>query len=434
MGRYLSQRTMLFLVIFSSAVVVFILASLFTSFTERSLKISSSSSLELGTPQFKTAAEGIARTQAWPLLDEVILFHDGTLFLEDLLKEIGGAEKSVTITNYIFKEGVMTNSTFDALIEKAESGVEVRLLLDAVGGMKAPEDKIKRLKEVGGQVEVFRPTNFRSLTRVHRRSHVRAIVIDGKVGYIGGLAFDDEWLGNGMDEEHWRDLMFKFEGNAARAIQNQFNTLWRNTNGEILSGRAFYPEEISSDEAAVDSYFLPFIHAPAPDVSADLLNLIWLTITGAEKQISLATPYLTPPAEIVEALKNAVERGVTVELIVPGTHTDNTIVQSASRAFYEELLEAGVHIYEYQPGRFHSKFLTVDGHWSLIGSPNMDNRSATLNVENAFAVENRALATALENEFQDNLSHSQKIHLEEFRPNIFKRFYYGLTALFVKQL
>ncbi len=434
MGRLLSPKVMLFTVIFSVGVVIFVIATLFTSLTERSLDVSSFSPVTLGTPQFRTVTEGIARTQALPLENEITVFNDGTLFLEDLLKEITVAQHSVTLTNYIFKEGVMTNSTFDALLERAEAGVEVRVLLDAVGGMGAPEDRIEKLKKAGAQIAVFRPTNFRSLTRIHRRSHVRTTVIDGKVGYLGGLAFQDEWLGNGTSPETWRDLMFKFTGSDARAIQNQFNSLWRQTSGEILTGPAFYPDAAPSEKINHDSYFIPLLHTPAPDVSADLLDLIWLTISGAERYIELATPYLTPPEEIVEALRQAVERGVEVSILVPGPHTDNRWVQSATRSYYKDLLKAGIRIYEYQPGRFHGKWLTADGHWSLIGSPNMDNRSAALNVENIFGVEDKLLAEQLEKEFAEDVAESREILPEEWHPNFFKELYYRLIALFTKQL
>lgn len=263
---------------------------------------------------------------------------------------------------------------------------------------------------------------------------MRTIVIDGTTGYIGGLAFQDEWLGDGKGAEEWRDMMFKFEGNGARAIQNQFNSLWRQTDGEILSGKVFYPDASPSEEISPDSYFIPLLHTPAPDVSADLLDLIWLSITGAQSYIHLATPYLTPPDEIIEALSQAVARGVEVTILVPGPYTDNKVVQSATRSYYEVLLQAGVRIYEYQPGRFHSKWLTADGHWSLIGSPNMDNRSATLNVENVFGIEDETLAMALEKEFAENVADSREILQEEWHPNIFKKIYYRIMALFTKQL
>ena len=426
-------KTTLYLAIFALLIIVFILASLFTSFTEEDIDISSTSPILVGTPEFRTAVESVTNSTALPQDTGIILFTDGREFLTDLLKEIEGAENSITITNYIFQEGKMADETFDALTVAAERGVEVRLLLDAIGGHKANEEKLEALKDAGGKVEVFRPTTFRSLTRIHRRTHMRAIVIDGKIGYTGGLAFQDEWYGDGTSEKEWRDTMFKYDGRMARATQDLFNGLWRQTNGEILTGPKFYPPLNSPEVTEQNTYFVSLFHSPSPDLSADLLDLIWLSITGAKDHIYLSTPYLTPDKEITTALKKAVERGVRVEIMVPGTYTDTKLIQSASRAHYEELLEAGVHIYEYQPGRFHEKSLVVDGHWSLIGSANMDNRSATLNVENVFGIEDKRIAKLLEEEFAHNKENAQEILLEEFRPNLFKRVYYHTLRLLSKQ-
>jgi cardiolipin synthase A/B len=433
MIRILKERTKVLLIIFGALVLLFSIATLFTSLTEEALTVTSTEPAMLGTPEFRAAIESIAGAPAQRISGEVELFNDGSLFLEDLLKEIGAAEHSITITNYIFAEGVMTDSTFDALIKKAKEGVKVRLILDAHGALKSPEEKTEQLEEAGGKVETFRPFSFRTIARAFRRTHVRAIVIDGRIGYTGGLAFEDTWLGNGRSEKQWRDVMFKYRGELAKSTQNHFNSLWRQTNGEILTGPDFYPAPMNLTVSST-SYFISLLHTPAPDMSADLLDLIWLTISGAKDHIRLATPYLTPPKEIVEALTDAVERGVKVELLVPGPYTDSKLVQSATRSYYEDLLKAGVRIYEYQPGMFHGKWLTADGRWSLIGSPNMDNRSAVLNVENIFGLEDERLAAALEKEFADNLSYSKEILADEFHPNIFKRVYYRATALFARQL
>lgn len=433
MIRFLKEQTRVILITLGIVTVVFVMATLFTSLTEEALTVTATEHANLGTSPFRAAIESITGAPAQPLYSEVELFNDGSLFLKDLLKEIESAESSITITNYIFAEGEMTNATFDALIKKAEEGVKVRLLLDAHGALKSPEDKTEELEKAGGKVETFRSFSLRTLARFYRRMHVRAVVIDGKIGYTGGLAFQDSWLGNGMSENKWRDVMFKYHGELAKATQNQFNSLWRQTNGEILTGTDFYPAPMNVS-ASSNSYFISLLHTPAPDMSADLLDLIWLTITGAEDHIMLATPYLTPPKEIIQALTDAVKRGVKVQILVPGPYTDSKLVQSATRYFYEDLLKAGIQIFEYQPGMFHSKWLTADGHWSLIGSPNMDTRSSVLNVENIFGLEDKKLADALEQEFRENLSHSKEILAENFHPNIFKKAYYRLTVLFAKQL
>jgi len=429
-----AQQAIIGLASFALLTLLFIVMSLFTSLTEPSLNVSSTSRAKLGTLDFRTTVESLTGSTALSHNDSIEMFTDGSLFLEDLLEEIVSSTQSVTITNYIFTEGEMTNRTFDALIARAKEGVAIRLLLDAHGASKAPEDKLLELEKSGGKVARFRPVNFRTLTRIHRRTHVRAIVIDGKSGYTGGMAFQDEWLGDGVGEKEWRDAMFKYRGPLARATQNHFNALWRQTDGEILSGPKFYPRSEVSETGSPDLYFISLFHAPAPDVSADLLDLIWLTITGAEERILLSTPYLTPPEEILKALREAVKRGVVVEVLVPGPHTDTRLIQSATRSYYQDLLEAGVKIYEYQAGRFHEKFLVADSHWSLIGSANMDNRSASLNVENVFGIEDRDLAEKLEKEFATNKLLSLERTTENFQPNIFKKTYYRVIALFTKQM
>jgi cardiolipin synthase len=416
--------------------ILFILAALFTSLTEESVEIASSAPVPVGSAEFKRAVEGIANASARPATGPITTFNDGTDFLADLLREFDQAERSITITNYIFREGVMAGAVLDALTRAAKRGVLVRLLLDDHGASHAPEDKLEALQAAGGAIARFRPVSFRTITRVYRRTHVRAIAVDGKTGYFGGLAFNDEWLGSGLAPGEWRDLMFKVSGPMARAVQDQFGSLWRQTDGEILAGEAFYPNgpaEQARSTSQGQAWYVPLLHAPAPDISSDLLDLIWLTIAGARDHIYLATPYLTPPDEIVQALAEAVQRGVAVEVLVPGPYTDTKLVQSATRSYYEELLDAGVKVYEYQPGRFHEKFLTADGEWSLVGSANMDNRSATLNVENVFGIEDPAFAHTLEQEFAFGKAHALERTRENFRPTIFKKLYYHLIALFAKQ-
>jgi len=440
-----------------------VLATLFTSLTETDPDIASTVPLELGTPEFAAAVAGVTRSPGLPVDSEITLFNDGNEFLTDLLAEIAAAERSVTITNYIFEEGRMTGAIVDALTAAAGRGVEVRLLRDGNGAKHAPEDKLDALVAAGGRVETFRPLSFRSIMRFHKRNHVRAIVVDGLVGYTGGLAFDDDWLGQGMEPDQWRDAMFKYGGALARATQDQFNALWRQTDGEILTGPDFYPTagaagaahhdaSARSENGAVDStlvaadssvaapaesepssWFVPLFHSPVPDLSADLYDLIWLSITAARDHIYIATPYMVPDDDILDALMDAARRGVRVEVLMPGPYTDAKPIQAATRARYDELLEAGLSIFEYQPGRFHQKTLTVDGRWSLIGSANMDNRSAGLNVENVFAIEDRGLAAALEAEFALGKSLAKAITREGWDPNPLQILYHNAARVFAKQ-
>ena len=468
--RVRHPKKLWFLSAVGAVTIVLVLAHLFTSFTERDPALSSTTPLELGTPDFAAAMESITRSPRQEVEGEIAIFNDGTAFLDDLLSEIGRAQRSVTITNYIFEEGRMTGAILDALTEAAARGVEVRLLRDGNGSKHAPEDKLNALVAAGGQATAFRPFGIRSFLRFHRRSHVRAIVVDGEIGYTGGLAFDDQWLGSGSEPEQWRDVMFKFGGSLARATQDQFNALWRQTDGEILSGPDFFPtagapldvpsgdsagahhgapaRELSSADTTAElaapgaltevdgppsSWFVGLFHSPMPDLSSDLYDMMWLSIAAARDRILVATPYMVPVDDILDALMDAARRGVRVEVLMPGPYTDAKPIQAATRARYDDLLAAGIRIYEYQPGHFHEKTLTVDGRWSMIGSANMDNRSATLNVENVFGVEDPALAAALEQEFELAEAKSIEITAESWDPNPLERAWHNLARIFAKQ-
>lgn len=390
----------------------------------------------MGGPAFATAVEAVTRSARRPVDGEIALFDDGSVFLADLLREIRGARRSITMTDYIFRDGTMTRSTFAALTERARAGVQVRLLLDWNGSRHAPDDLLDSLRTAGGRVQVFRPLGFRYFTRLHKRTHARAIVVDGRVGYTGGIAFDDGWLGDGTGEEQWRDVMLKVRGSLARTVQDHFNALWRQTDGEILSGPAFYPTDgtsASAADTASSGWYVGLFHSPVSDLSADLQDLVWLSIAGARDHLLLATPYMTPDRDIRNALMAAAQRGVRVEIVMPGPHTDAKLIQAATRAYYDDLLAAGVRIFEYQPGRFHEKTITADGRWSIVGSANLDNRSATLNVENVLALEDSALARSLERELDAVKGRAAEVTAATWRPSPLQRLYFNFARVFAKQ-
>jgi cardiolipin synthase len=369
--------------------------------------------------------------------DKIEILNNGDEFLSDFLNEINNAQKSVTITNYIFKKGKMMNSIFDALTLKAKEGVNVRVLLDGKGALDRPKDKVKALQDAGGKVETFRPINLRNIIRIHKRNHVRAMAIDGKIAYTGGLPFSDEWLGDGTGgKKYWRDIMFKVNGMPARSIQNMFNTLWRQTTGEILAGEDYYPTlppTIISDEDCAKSCFTSLFHAPSPDLEKDLSQLIWLSIVGSKEHIYMETPYLLPDKNIFNALKEKARQGVDVRILVPGPYIDSKIVQIASKSYYSEALDSGIKIYEYQSAGFHSKVFTADGHWSIIGSPNLDNRSSTLNVEGILLIEDETFAKNLENEIAKDLEHTKEITKENFKERWVVETLGRISRLFSKQ-
>lgn len=439
-GRFLSFikdhiKMITALIIIGILAILLTLITYFTSWSEVNVDTNSTVPIAFGTSEFYSSVESITGSPMLPLpKDGVQILNNGGEFLPDLLKEITGAEKSITIANYIFKEGEFLDPVLDALTNKAKDGIEVRLFMDGKGSVGNPEDKIQALKDVGGKVETFRPLwTIRTILRGNKRTHLRAMVIDGKVGYIGGIAFEDGWLGNADKPELWRDMMFKVADLPARSLQDMFNSMWRQTNGEILSGPSFYPGMPPVSLPCTSSCFASLLHVPSPDLEKNLAQLLWVSASAATDHIYMETPYLLPDENMLKVLKEKARSGVDVEILVPGPYVDSRIVQAASRSFYTEMLEAGIKIYEYLPAHMHTKIFTADGHWSIVGSANLDNRSSTLNVEGVLGIEDAKLATDLEKEFFIDKENAKEIKIGSFQTNSFTKFFGHISRLFAKQ-
>jgi cardiolipin synthase A/B len=421
------------LIILGVVLVLIVFASLFTTYGQSAAKTRLFAEIELGSNDFWNALGHItsSSTMQYRPEEEISVISSGTQFLEDLLQEIDGAKSSIAVTNYIWHKGRMTNAIFEALTLKARQGIEVRVLLDGLGSLQTTRRNISELRRAGGKVKTFRPIKLSTLTRINKPSHARAIIIDGKVAYTGGLAFKDGWLADEHGEEEWHDLMFKLSGFGARAVQNIFASLWRNTHGEILAGEQFYPP-LTLAPTESENRLVYLLHAPAPDLDKDLVQLLWLSIVSARSHILIETPYLVPDPELLSALKERARAGVRVEIIVPGQLIDAKYVKAATLSYYQELLEAGVKIFEYRPAKLHTKIMVIDGTWSIIGSANFDQRSLFLNIESVVGLWDSRLAGRLEEEFKGDKNTSDEVP-SNFRLNLAQRIVSELARLFAKQ-
>jgi cardiolipin synthase len=304
--------------------------------------------------------------------------------------------------------------------------VAVRVLLDAFGARGMKEETREAMQAAGVRVSRFRPLRFGMLTRFYRRNHRRAIVIDGRVAFTGGMAVAPQWLGNAQDEEHWRDTMVAFSGPPATDVQSAFADAWAYSTGELLAGDAFFPAwpQLPMDapsSAAVGPPAAdggPFIHtglASAPSKEDHpLALLLLLTFNGARQRLWITTPYFIPDETMRRALVERAGQGVDVRLLLPGEKIDAAPVRLAAQRHYEELLRGGVRIFEYQPTMLHSKSIVVDGVWSVVGSANMNVRSRELDHENVVAVSNRAFARKLEDVFTQDLTRAREIRYQEW--------------------
>jgi cardiolipin synthase len=341
------------------------------------------------------------------------MLNNGDEFVPSLLDAIGKAERTINFAVYIWSEGEFSDQLLGALEQRQRQGVTVRILLDGLGSIKVPDEDFAGLVAAGGKVEKFRMPRFGKLTRFHRRNHRRSIVIDGDVGFTGGMAVSDVWLGNAQDEEHWRDIMFKVTGPMARSLQSAFVDLWVSSSGELLIDPKTYPVVAPATVPGVER-FIHLANSPADD-DQSMSYFYLLPILAARETIYFANPYYIPDAPLQKAFIDKVKEGVDVRLLLPGHHIDNWIVRASAQARYQELLEGGVKIYEYQPTFMHAKYGVIDGRWTITGSPNLNSRSRQLDEENALGIYDPAFAAQLSKTFFEDLKKSRPIHLDEWR-------------------
>ncbi|HET7322035.1 MAG TPA: phospholipase D-like domain-containing protein, partial [Longimicrobiaceae bacterium] len=330
---------------------------------------------------------GLAGTVNVPLQSGGVarLLNNGDEFFPAILQALREARESIDFMIYIWEPGAMSDRLFDVLVEKAREGVPVRVMVDGLAGRKAPADRVEELRRAGGRWEWFHPLRFGYLMRIHKRNHRRAIIVDGKIGYTGGAAVMDKWLGHAQDPDHWRDCMVEVRGCLATNLQSSFAQLWCHVTGEMLLGDGFFPPTEEAEEAEPgpgESIFRHISVVGAPSGGAQpMRQVFWLSFRAAQERLYITNPYFVPDAMMRRVLKARARAGVDVRVLVPNRHIDVKPIRWASHALFEELLAAGVRIYEYQPTMIHQKIAVIDGVWSLVGSANLDVRSKELNQE-----------------------------------------------------
>lgn len=338
------------------------------------------------------------------------LLVNGAEIFPSMLGAIRSAEETISFLTYIYWQGEIARQFASELAAACRRGVETRVLIDAFGGHKMDPALVGEMRDAGCQVAWFHPLHWYTLRRFNHRTHRKVLVVDGRIGYTGGVGIATEWTGDADEAGHWRDDHFRIEGSIVRYLQGAFSQNWGTATGEVLAGPRLFP----AIEAAGSVSMVPILDAPGGGLS-HIGFLYWLSITGAERWVHISTPYFVPDPNLAGAIMEVARRGVEVTLLVPGERSDASVIRYASRTYYEDLLEAGVSIYEFQPTMYHVKAVTVDGAWAIIGSPNFDNRSFELNHEIALAVVDSALVDSLEATFADDLDRSRRITLEDVR-------------------
>jgi cardiolipin synthase A/B len=327
-----------------------------------------------------------------------------------MLDAIRSAKQSITFEGYIFWDGEIAQQFADAFSERARAGVPTHLVLDWLGSKKMDGKHLKQMRQAGVEIVRYRPIRWYDLDRLNKRTHRKILVVDGRIGFVGGIGIADPYLGHAQDKDHWRDSQFRFEGPVVAQLQSDFLDNWMKTGGVLLDGPAYFPSLDSVGPQLAQSF-----HSSPGDGVESLRLLFHLAIGSASKRILIASPYFVPNSLAVEMLVEARRRGVDVEIIVPGPILDAQVVRRASRAKWGPLLEAGVKIYEYQPTFYHNKVMVVDDCWVSVGSTNFDNRSFRLNDEANINVLDQGFAREQARIFAEDRARSKPMTLEEWR-------------------
>jgi cardiolipin synthase len=358
------------------------------------------------------------------------ILQDGDAYFPAMLAAIRGAKKTVNFQAYIVYSDKVGRTFRDALIERARAGVEVRVLLDGVGsGWKLNNSDVRLMKEAGCKFAYYHPLLSWRIDRTNRRSHRRVLVVDGKLGFTGGVGFAAQWSGHAQDAKHWHDVQVQVEGPLVSELQNAFEEHWIKAYGETLSGAGQFPSlapagTIKGQLIASHSFSM----APLPLTEA-------IAFAAAEKRIWITNAYCAPSDDQVDLLLKAVRRGVDVRLILPGQHNDQPLTKSAGRSAYGKMLEGGAKIFEYQPTMIHTKAMVIDGMFSLVGSSNLDPRSSEINEELDLAIYDREFASRMETMFASDLAHSTEYTLTQFRNrSLWERFIEWVMIPFRSQL
>jgi cardiolipin synthase len=341
---------------------------------------------------------------------EILLNGEGTY--PKLWKDIESAKKTLTVQMYYSQPGVVADTMKKYLIDRAKAGVRVLLLLDAFGSQPLKKDWIADLRNAGVEVAWLRPLRWYTLHKATQRSHVRVVVVDGRVGYTGGFGLADYWLGDGKHKDQWRETNVRFYGPTVAALQAAFAAGWAETTGELLTGDIFFPPVAFEDRGNVNAGLM---HSLPTIGSTPAERFLALTIAGSRKTLYITNSYFVPNTDFCDLLIKAAHRGVDVRVLTVGQETDVKTTWYAGRALYEKLLAGGVKIYEYQPTMMHAKTIVVDGLWSAMGSMNFDNRSIAFNNESQILALDAGIGQQMDQIFLNDLQYAKEMKLEEFK-------------------
>lgn len=340
----------------------------------------------------------------------VSVLRNGHEICPALLDAINAAEETISFSTYIWWTGKASQEISDALARRARDGLEVRVLIDAFGSAKLKREVVEGLKEAGAKVAWFRPPHWYDLHRANNRMHRRILVVDGRLGFAGGVGIAEAWEGDLAHPGLWRETHLRIEGPAVRDLVGAFVENWAEAVGEVLAGR--HLPELRPLEGGVP---VLITRSSATGGSTAVQELLSAVVLGARHRLWITTAYFAPGSGYVDELCAAARRGVDVRILVNGQPIDKEVVRKAGQHSYGRLLESNVKIFEYERARLHAKVILADDAWANVGSSNFDNRSMALEDEINISIHDSRIGDELAEHFLDDLTDANEITLDSWR-------------------
>src|SRR5688572_5684354 len=331
-------------------------------------------------------------------------------FYPAMLSAIRGARHSINMECYIFRPDEVGRTFMAAMMERARAGVEVKLVVDSIGSFRFGVSAVREMRDAGCKVELYQRLKWDRLSRLNNRTHRELLIVDGAVAFFGGAGVGDQWAKGVRGKMPWRDTMARVTGPVVASIQGVFAENWVECCGEILCGAEYFPRLAKTGGTST------LIVKSSPADRATACRVVFqMVVESAMKRIRITTPYFLPDRSLRRALVAAAARGVAIDIIVPGSHTDQRWVRLVSRRKYNELLREGIRIFEYRAGMTHAKVLNVDDLWVVLGTTNFDNRSFEHNDEVNVAIRDQEISACLTRDFVNDLTRCEEVTLETWK-------------------
>lgn len=343
---------------------------------------------------------GIAATEG----NALVRLRNGDQIFAAMLESIRDAEHTIDMMTFVYWRGEIAREFAEALADRARAGVRVRLLLDGFGSRLIEQSLLTAMADAGVEVAWFRRPLWITPMKQNHRCHRKVLVVDESTAYTGGVGIAEEWCGDARNENEWRDTHVRVRGPAVDGIAAAFAQNWAECHDELFDDRDRFIEHPQQGDAVVQ-----IVRGSASFGWQDMQTLMRVVIESAQDRLRLATAYFAPDPYFVDLLCRAAARGVDVEILLPGPHTDKRVCRLAGQDHYEELLACGVRIWEYQPTMMHAKVITVDGIAALVGSTNVNRRSLDHDEEVMLAVIDEDFAAVLDADFDEDLTASEPI-------------------------